>query len=232
MCVRTPSWAVIRMPRPNRMVPLNPVNAFQKTHAGAVILDIRPPWTFSTGHPAGAINIMFSRDELAYRVPQVLQKGAPVILLSENENETKIAQHVLQRSAGMDVLGFIEGGFAAWAKAGLPVAHIDEMTIHDLRAKLQLGDDIVVVDVRDDQEWQSGHIPRSHHIPLNELLAQTDRVPRDRPVALICAAGNRSSTAASVLQRQGMEKVYNVLEGTAGWQHAGYAVETAEDSAA
>jgi len=197
-----------------------------------VVLDIRSPWVFAAGHPRGAVNIMFSKDELAYRAPQVLSPGTPVILLGQNENEVKVAQHILQRAAGIDVLGFIEGGFEAWTAARLPTDRIGEMTIHELRAMRERGDAITVIDVRDQEEWQSGHIPHSLHFPLSELLSQTDRVPKDKPLALICAAGNRSSTAASVLRRHGVEDLYNVLEGTTGWLHAGYAVETAEASPA
>ena len=70
-----------------------------------------------------------------------------------------------------------------------------------------------------------GHIPGAQHIPLDELPRRTGEVKRERPLAVVCASGYRSSIAASLLQREGFAGVMNVVGGTSAWVRAGYGVE-------
>ena len=64
-----------------------------------------------------------------------------------------------------------------------------------------------VIDVRQPSEYEAGHVPGSTHIGAGELPAMLDRLPRDRPIATICASGYRSSVAASMLRAAGFEDV-------------------------
>jgi len=82
----------------------------------------------------------------------------------------------------------------------------------------------VLLDVRTDREWQAGHAPAAMHVPLNALQGQLDRIPRDQPVVVICASGNRSAVAAVNLARKGFSPVYNFSGGMAAWQSAGLPV--------
>jgi hydroxyacylglutathione hydrolase len=63
-----------------------------------------------------------------------------------------------------------------------------------------------------------GHILGAVHITGAEITQRADDIPRERPVAAICGSGYRSSVAASVLQRRGHGKVFNVLGGMTGWK--------------
>jgi hydroxyacylglutathione hydrolase len=77
-----------------------------------------------------------------------------------------------------------------------------------------------VVDVRRPGEWQAGHIASAVHLPLNNLAQNAGELPKDQPLALICAGGFRSSIATSILERQGFTKVTNVVGGMAAWRGA------------
>ena len=79
----------------------------------------------------------------------------------------------------------------------------------------------VLVDVREDFEWRTGHAADAVHIPLMELPARLDELPRDTPVYLICATGNRSGRAAEFLGQNGFERPINVRGGTVAWRKAG-----------
>jgi hydroxyacylglutathione hydrolase len=67
----------------------------------------------------------------------------------------------------------------------------------------------------------SGHIAGARHIPLGRLTDALDSIPRTRPIVLQCAAGSRSSIAASLLRSRGVERVANLTGGIAEWRRAG-----------
>ena len=80
--------------------------------------------------------------------------------------------------------------------------------------------DAVLVDVREPDEWMAGHAPGARHIPLGEVGARYEEIPRDRDVYLICRSGARSARAAQVLAGAGWTTL-NVADGMQGWQSAG-----------
>jgi hydroxyacylglutathione hydrolase len=89
-------------------------------------------------------------------------------------------------------------------------------------------DEIAVLDVRDRDEFASGHIPGSWHVPYGDLVDRLSELPRDRAIATICTGGKRSGLAASLLQREGFEQVIHVGHGGVGtWRDLGHRVEAA-----
>ena len=83
----------------------------------------------------------------------------------------------------------------------------------------------VLIDVRETHEWRAGHARGARHIPLAQLPGSLDQLPREAPVYLICATGNRSRTAAAYLQKNGFSRPVNVRGGTAAWHRAGLPIE-------
>ena len=75
----------------------------------------------------------------------------------------------------------------------------------------------LLVDVRETGEWRDGHAKGARHIPLGELSRRLADIPKDREVLVICRSGNRSRTAAQLLQRAGYDRVVNVQGGTMAW---------------
>src|SRR5207247_971090 len=78
---------------------------------------------------------------------------------------------------------------------------------------LEEGRDLAVIDVREPFEWLDGHIEGAIHLPMMESVARRDLVPPDRPKAVLCAGGLRSSTVISALKRHGIQHWYNVTGG-------------------
>jgi rhodanese-related sulfurtransferase len=81
----------------------------------------------------------------------------------------------------------------------------------------------VLLDVREPDEWKSGHAPKAHHIPLSQLSARTDELPRNREVFVVCRSGGRSTRAAKMLSSQRGD-VANVKGGMSAWARAGLPV--------
>lgn len=82
-------------------------------------------------------------------------------------------------------------------------------------------DDVDVVDVRDEQEWLTGHIPHARVVPLDQLRADPERALQRDSIIFVCARGMRSLTAAKLAERLGFSKLYSLDGGTAGWAKAG-----------
>ena len=116
--------------------------------------------------------------------------------------------------------GYLAGGILEWHGAGMPLATIEQISVEELDARVREGSAGRVLDVRRPGEWQAGHIPQATHAPLNTLAQSAATLPKDQPVAAICAGGFRSSIATSILEQQGFTKVTNVVGGMAAWKNA------------
>jgi sulfur-carrier protein adenylyltransferase/sulfurtransferase len=89
------------------------------------------------------------------------------------------------------------------------------------------GREAVVVDIREQDEWDEGHIAGAVHIPRGHLESRIERTAPDRaqPVLLYCSAGNRSAFAAKTLEEMGYEDVVSLAGGFTDWKRNGYPVE-------
>jgi adenylyltransferase/sulfurtransferase len=86
-----------------------------------------------------------------------------------------------------------------------------------LRARLDHGDDIAVVDVREPHEWRICHIEGARLVPLATLPQHLDELPRDRDIVVHCKSGGRSARAAAFLRAQGFERVLDLSGGILAW---------------
>jgi hydroxyacylglutathione hydrolase len=117
--------------------------------------------------------------------------------------------------------GYLVGGMNAWGNAALPLAEIDQMTVHELKER---ADEVQIVDVRSPDEWKGGRIPGAKHLFLPELEKKSGELAKDAPVAVYCDSGYRASLGTSVLQKQGFN-VHNIPGSWQAWVNAKYPVE-------
>jgi phage shock protein E len=99
--------------------------------------------------------------------------------------------------------------------------NVDVATVNSLLGR----DDVVILDVREQSEYDAGHIPGVTLIPLNNVPNRLNEIPKDKPVIVTCRSGNRSGQATDFLRQQGYTNVHNMTGGINAWQQAGYAVE-------
>lgn len=81
-----------------------------------------------------------------------------------------------------------------------------------------------MLDVREPFEWDEYHMPGATLIPLGELPARLNEVPRDKPVVVVCRSGNRSQTGRDILLRAGFTTVTSMDGGMRAWRNAGLPV--------
>lgn len=100
---------------------------------------------------------------------------------------------------------------------------IEEADVADTAAALDAG--ALLVDVREHFEWRAGHARGAVHLPMIEVPARLDELPRDAPIYLICATGNRSGRVAEYLGQNGFARPINVRGGTVAWRRAGLPID-------
>lgn len=90
-------------------------------------------------------------------------------------------------------------------------------TNEEVAEKLSDDKDVILLDVRENFEFNVAHIPQAINIPLGELAGRYEELDQNKEILIICRTGNRSDVAAQFLMEQGYEKVYNVLPGMIEW---------------
>ncbi len=104
--------------------------------------------------------------------------------------------------------------------ASLPV----DLTVEQVNA-IRNQPDVVLIDVREQWEYDEGHIPGVKLIPLGQLPNRLNEIPKDKFVVMTCRSGNRSNQATQFLRQQGFDNVHNMQGGILAWQQAGLPVE-------
>jgi glyoxylase-like metal-dependent hydrolase (beta-lactamase superfamily II)/rhodanese-related sulfurtransferase len=204
--------------------PYSPRETWEAVQRGACVLDLRDPATYGEAHVPGAINVWIESPQFADRASWFVPAGAPLILLAQGPSDLERAQGGLARVGVDQVVGFLPRGMIEWRSEGLPVESVPQITVYDLAEWRDEGRDLVIVDVREPFEWREGHIEGALPMPMLEALGRLSELPPDRPKAVLCAGGLRSSTVISALKRQGLQGWYNVTGGMTAWVKAGHPV--------
>src|SRR5207302_5826735 len=186
--------------------------------AGVTALDVRPGEAFASGHVPASINIALS-GQFASWAGSVLGLSSRPVLIAETADQISEARLRLARVGIEDARGYLQGGFAAWKEAGLPIAEFQQIAVETLRDWLQAGH-AELLDVRREGEWKSAHIQGATWSPLDTLAKSLPPIDPNAPIAVHCKSGYRSAIACSVLQRAGFRNVANVVGGFDAWQAA------------
>ncbi len=194
----------------------------------AALIDARREREFNIEHIPGSYAVPHG-NSMATWVGWVAPWGQPLVLLSADASHHDDMMRQLIRIGFDRVHGFLSGGIDAWKTAGLPVEQSKRLDLDSLKAARDMPTAPLVIDVRQKNEYTSGHIPGALNIELGELQEHLDGLPRELPVVTVCAAGMRATTAGSILQRDGRDNVQVVDEaGTPAWIERGYPSETGE----
>jgi rhodanese-related sulfurtransferase len=85
----------------------------------------------------------------------------------------------------------------------------------------QLPAGAILIDVREDDEWQAGHAPQAVHLPMVQVPERLAEIPTEGDVVIVCRSGHRSSEVVRYLIAQGHDNVRNLADGMFGWVAAG-----------
>ncbi|HEV2761692.1 MAG TPA: MBL fold metallo-hydrolase [Pyrinomonadaceae bacterium] len=208
--------------------PLEPSEVARFAQAGDVVLDVRTADEFGAGHVPGALNVGLG-GQFATWAATLVPPDASIVLVAEDESKADEARTRLARVGLENVRGYLRGGMNAWREAGQESAVVPQISVKELREKMDSEPGLQVVDVRRPGEYTEGHVPGAHSAPLSALHANPlDALDAERPTAVICAGGYRSSAATGLLARRGFRRLYNVTGGTSAYVNAGFEVERLE----
>jgi glyoxylase-like metal-dependent hydrolase (beta-lactamase superfamily II)/rhodanese-related sulfurtransferase len=177
----------------------------------AVVVDVRPTEAFAAGHHAGAVGIPAAGASFATRAAFVLPER-PLVLHASDEDEAVHAARSLHAVALFGTAGWQEGG---------GTETLEPVSLGELE-RLLADDAVELLDVREAEERDEGHIPGSQHLPYRTARAAAEAgLLNGRPVVTICESGPRAAIAASVLQAAGVNARPVLDGGVADWRARG-----------
>ncbi len=212
--------------------PLRPrpfdAQSFRREMEGkALVLDTRSPHAFAEGHVPEALQVWLHGSAFPTRVGFVAEPESRLLLVVKDEADLREAVTQLSVVGYDRVVGYLDGGMEAWHEADFPAQTLDQISVEQLRS---LRHDLHMLDVRDRDEWNEGHIKGAVHYPYYEIDEELRRGPRHNilrahenvPLAVICGSGQRSTIACAILQRHGFTQLFNVTGGMDAWNDQGF----------
>ena len=200
--------------------PLSPKEVQQRLQQNAWVLDVRSGDDFAAAHVPGSVNIALS-GQFASWAGAILGIHANPILVAGTDAQIEEARMRLARVGLEELQGYLEGGVAAWQKAGLQVLSTPQISAQELHHKLNGGGCPAVLDVRREGEWQAGHIAEAKWHALDAFPKSLPQIDAGHAVAVHCKSGYRSMIACSLLERASHRNVVNVTGGFDAWHNAG-----------
>jgi hydroxyacylglutathione hydrolase len=198
-------------------IPFLQAKKFRSEAAMGLILDAREPEAFAGGHIPGSLGLWLAG--LPVFGGWVADEKTPVYLVLPRAEDVEKAVLSLARVGVDRVEGILAGGFEAWRDAGFPIEKTGTATPREVAERR----DVVVLDVRDDSEFETeGHVPGARHMYVGYLEQHLDKVrpplEKDAEIVLTCSVGHRAGLATSILRRKGFTRVANLLGGMTAWE--------------
>jgi hydroxyacylglutathione hydrolase len=194
--------------------PLAPERAFELVEAGATLIDGRDPREYDAAHAPGSLNVTMTHSAVGTRAAWVVEPESDVVVLAASDADARRLARLLEAVGFRSIAGYVAGGIGAWRSAKLETATTPAIDVKGLAERLR-DDGAVLLDVREDDEWKRGHVEGSIHVPYHDLRDGLPAAVREagKELAVACSAGNRSSLAAALLRRNGVEDVVHVADG-------------------
>ena len=168
--------------------------------------------------------------------------GSKLAWLADREQETIFigrddadGRHAGQLAVAVGIRklgGFLHGGMTSWRQEKQPVERIERVALEALADRAEQDAGLQFLDVREQSEWAAGHIPGSTFAPWHDIGGVPGGLDAERPIAVVCASGQRAAVAAGLLQRSGAAHVIHVVEGGVPmWGRLGHPLERSEQPA-
>ena len=206
--------------------PLAPRQVELKSREGALVVDVRTPQQFAEAHIPGAVCLTALSAGFGTRLAWIADRAQEIVLVGRDDRDALVAAKLATAVGIRRIAGFLHGGMTSWREERRPVAHVERLPIGDLYAR---SGELQILDVREQSEWDQGHIPGSVHRPYHDIDEIPAGIDPAQPVAVVCASGQRAAVAASLIARHGAEHVVHVTAGGVGtWERAGHPIERAD----
>ncbi len=209
------------------------ISAFkEKSKDNCIILDTRDSSVFSTGFVPESISIGLD-GRFAEWAGSLLPFDQPIILITEKGKEKESIIR-LARVGFEKIEGYLSEGFEGWNNAGEKIDLIIDIEADELAMDISFDPNMVIVDVRKETEYADGHIKEAINIPLSDLTdpGSMTNLDDNHNIYIHCAGGYRSVIASSLIKRQGIHNIRNVVGGFTKIKELGEKFEIEKEVAA
>jgi len=193
-----------------------------------IILDVQTRENNNQASIPMALSIPLA--ELSDRTNE-LPKNKEIIVVDSGEGceSCQRGAEILLDSGFTDIKK-LDGGVTGWADAGYPITMGQDVTFKNVNAKglqnkREAGEEIIILDVREQEEYQQGHIPAAVYVPFAGITKNINAYPKDKEIIIYDKVGNRSEIATKQFVREGYTNVLNLVGGINQWQAEGYEIE-------
>jgi hydroxyacylglutathione hydrolase len=210
------------------LLPLAPRQVEQRRAEGAMLVDVRTDQQFDDAHIEGSVCIPMLRAGFGSRLAWLADRDQEIVFIGRDDHDGRQAGQLAVAVGIRRLGGFLHGGMTSWRQERRPARRIERLPLDELPALQESNPQLQILDVREQREWDAGHIPGSIFEPWHDIHGLPDGLDPGSPVAVVCGAGERSAVAASLVQRHGAEHVIHVIDGgVPRWERLGHPVESA-----
>jgi glyoxylase-like metal-dependent hydrolase (beta-lactamase superfamily II)/rhodanese-related sulfurtransferase len=203
--------------------PLTPRQVEQRRSQGALLVDVRTDFQFDDAHIPGAVSNTMLRSGFGTKLAWIADPDQEVVFIGRDDDDGHVAAQLAVAVGVRNLGGYLAGGMTSWRMEKRDVESIERIEVPELHER---DGSLQVLDVREETEWKDGHIPDSVHVPYHDIHSLPEGIDPEKPVAVICASGQRSAVAASLLKAHGAREVIHVVNGGVGtWERLGLPIE-------
>ncbi|MCD6017422.1 MAG: fold metallo-hydrolase [Bacteroidetes bacterium] len=177
----------------------------------AIILDVRKPQEFAQEHIPGAVFIGIDGQFAPWVGALITDLKQPIILVTPSGREEETVMR-LSRVGYDNCIGYVNGGVTAWKQEGKQTTSITSIPATEFSEKLKKGP-LNILDVRKPGEYEASHLAEVTSNPLDFITDWQNSISKEKEYHIHCAGGYRSMIAASLLKRNGYEKLVDVAGG-------------------
>ena len=188
----------------------------QRQGGGAVVVDVRTDRQFDEGHVPGSISVPLHKGGFGTKLAWVAAGAQQIVFVGSDDDDGRRAG-ALAAAVGLANAvrsgGMLTGGWTSWNAEARPTEKLPRVPVEELGPYLESTPAAQVLDVRERDEYEAGHIPGSVNVPWHDIDAIPEGIDPSERVLVICASGQRAGTAASLLQRLGARDVVHIVGG-------------------
>ncbi len=190
---------------------------------GAMVVDTRTDEQFDAGHVEGALCIPMLSAGFGSKLAWLADRDREIVLIGRDDDDGRRAAGLAAAIGVFNVAGYLGGGMASWRGE---LRTIERLSVERLTRARRADPQLQIADVREQSEWDAGHIAGSILCTWHDIDGVPAELDRGRPVAVVCGSGERAATASSLLAHHGAERVIHVVDGgVPAWGRLGNELE-------
>lgn len=179
---------------------------------GALMLDTRSPQDFAKCFIPNSVNIGIDGSFAPWVGALITDIKQNILLITDEGREEEVVTR-LARVGYDNAIGYLQGGIAAWQKAGKETDSIESISVDEFAKRLQANPELPVIDVRKEDEYMAGHVAGSQNLALDYINDHISEVDKNKTAYVHCAGGYRSMVFSSILRSRGYHNLVDIQGG-------------------